>query len=154
MNRKKIFLVLSIIWMAIIFYMSNQPSSISSAQSGNFIELLKNTPIIGTVLKTLLESDSAQFVIRKSAHMLSYATLAVLWFMALHDNEKNIRKTSIIAFIITFIYACTDETHQLFIPGRSGEFRDVLIDSTGALIGLGIVYFITHKSRVNNKNTN
>lgn len=154
MTRNKKFLILSIIWMAIIFYMSNQPSNISSAQSGNLIELLKTTPIIGTVLKTLLESDSAQLVIRKSAHMLSYCTLAVLWIMALHDNDKGLIKTSIIAFIITFIYACTDEIHQLFIQGRSGEFRDVLVDSIGALIGLGIVYFIKHKSKINNKNTN
>lgn len=149
MNKKKIFLVLSILWMVIIFYMSNQPASISSAQSGSFIELLKNTPIVGTILAVLLESDAAQFVIRKSAHMFSYCLLAVLWFMAIHDSEKSLIKTAITAFIITFIYACTDEIHQLFIQGRSGEVRDVFVDSTGAIIGIGLTYFTNNLKRCN-----
>lgn len=37
------------------------------------------------------------------------------------------------------IYACTDEIHQLFVPGRSGQFRDVMIDSLGAFIGILIL---------------
>ena len=42
----------------------------------------------------------------------------------------------------TFLYACTDEIHQLFIEGRSGEIRDILVDSTGALIGMVLVGII------------
>ena len=41
-----------------------------------------------------------------------------------------------IAVGICFLYACTDELHQLFSSGRSGQFDDVLLDSIGALLGI------------------
>lgn len=34
--------------------------------------------------------------------------------------------------MIAVLYACTDEYHQLFVPGRSGQLRDVMIDAVGA----------------------
>ena len=37
------------------------------------------------------------------------------------------------------LYACTDEIHQLFVPGRSGMIRDVFIDSIGGIIGISII---------------
>ena len=30
----------------------------------------------------------------------------------------------------------TDEVHQLFVPGRSGQISDVILDSAGALAGV------------------
>ena len=42
----------------------------------------------------------------------------------------------------TFIYACIDEIHQLFIPGRGSQIRDVLIDSIGAIMGLIFINLI------------
>lgn len=146
--RKKIFLTLAILWMFVIFYMSNQPAHISSAQSSDAINLLSNVPVIGGAIDTMIANGTAQFVIRKSAHMFSYAILAIFWFMSIYDG-KSIKKTFITSLVITFIYACTDEVHQLFIPGRSGEIRDVLVDSTGAIIGLFIVVLVT--KFINNK---
>ncbi|MGL4912929.1 MAG: VanZ family protein [Romboutsia sp.] len=140
--RKKIFLLLAISWMGVIFYMSNQPASISSAQSGGVIEMLSTLPVIGNVIKAMTQNGTAEFVIRKSAHAFSYATLAVLCFMSMYDVNINLKKISIISFLVAFIYACTDEIHQLFVNGRSGEVRDVLVDSIGAFIGICIVYLI------------
>lgn len=127
--RKKTFLTLAILWMFVIFYMSNQPAHISSAQSSGAID-------------TMIVNGTAQFAIRKSAHMFSYAILAIFWFMSIYDG-KSIKKTFITSLFIAFIYACTDEVHQLFIPGRSGEIRDVLVYFTGAIIGLFIVVLVT-----------
>ena len=72
--------------------------------------------------------------------MFSYCILAIFLFMSVY--EDNIKKAIIIAFLCTFLYACSDEFHQLFIPGRSGEFRDVMIDSTGGIIGIVFTTFI------------
>ena len=47
-------------------------------------------------------------------------------------------KSGIISIVCVFIYAGFDEFHQLFIPGRSGSFSDVLIDLRGGIIGLFI----------------
>ncbi|MGL5714833.1 MAG: VanZ family protein [Paraclostridium sp.] len=138
-KNKKI-LILAIIWMMVIFYLSHQPAEISSNQSSGVIEILSNMPIIGGFISNLIEMEISQFIIRKSAHMIAYLLLAVLFFLSMYSKKTNILKISITAFIFTVIYACTDEIHQLFIPGRSGELRDVGIDSIGAFIGSGICY--------------
>ena len=138
--RRKFFLILAILWMCVIFYMSNQPAAISSAHSGGVINMISNIPVIGDLMKYLTSIHIGEFVVRKGAHMFSYFLLAVLLFMSVY--EKDIKKTIIIAFIGTFLYACSDEFHQLFIPGRSGEFRDVMIDSLGSTIGLILTGFI------------
>ena len=57
-------------------------------------------------------------------------------------QEKNNNSASKIlrrAVFIGFLYASTDEFHQTFVPGRSGEIRDILIDTFGVLLGALIV---------------
>ena len=125
--RKKICIALAIIWMGVIFYMSNQPASISSIHSGNTINIISKLPIIGNIMDYLTSINIGEFIVRKCAHMTEY---------------DNIKKAIIIAFLGTFLYACSDEFHQLFIPGRSGEFRDVMIDSTGGIMGIVFTTFI------------
>ena len=45
----------------------------------------------------------------------------------------------IISIVVCFVYACTDEFHQLFVDGRAGLFSDVIIDTIGATISFIIV---------------
>ncbi|CEK31598.1 acetobutylicum phosphotransbutyrylase [[Clostridium] sordellii] len=139
-KNKNIWVGSTIIWMGLIYYMSNQPASISSSQSGGFINMLSNLPIIGNTIKELMKIGIAEFLIRKSAHMFLYFTLAILIYMVF--KNINNRKAYLYSIIGCFIYACTDEIHQLFITGRSGEFKDVLVDTLGATIGLLIVFII------------
>lgn len=139
--KKKIFLGLTILWMIFIFYMSNQPSSISESQSGGFIDILCNIPVIGIVIKDLMKIGMAEFLIRKSAHMFLYFVLSILIYNAINKDGR--LKTYLLSLLLTALYACTDEFHQLFITGRSGELRDILVDSTGALIGLVLIFLIS-----------
>lgn len=138
--KKRIFMILAMVWMGIIFYMSNQPASISAQHSGGVVELLSNLPYIGSIVTYLMDIDIAEFLVRKSAHMLSYFILAALLFMYMYEVGKSIGKVVLIVIVLTFLYACTDEFHQLFIPGRSGEFRDVMIDTIGGIIGCSVMY--------------
>lgn len=43
----------------------------------------------------------------------------------------------------SFLYALTDELHQRFVPGRSGELRDVFIDTSGAFTGLVLLSIVS-----------
>jgi len=138
--RKKICILLTILWMGVIFYMSNQPATISSIHSGNTISIISKLPLIGNVMDYLTSINIGEFIVRKSAHIFSFCTLSILLFMSIYEN--NINKSAIISFLYTFLYACSDEFHQLFIPGRSGEFRDVMIDSMGGIIGILLISFI------------
>ena len=46
----------------------------------------------------------------------------------------------IMSITLSFLYACTDEIHQIFVPGRSAQFRDVLIDTLGAIFGCLLIH--------------
>ena len=67
--------------------------------------------------------------------MIEYLILMLLVLNALYQSGIRNKKLYIIGLIICFIYACTDEFHQSFLD-RTSKFTDVLIDSTGGLVGL------------------
>ncbi len=73
--------------------------------------------------------------IRKSAHFLIYASLGffVAWQSKLYGFDG--KKQTGIVLIFTFLYACSDELHQRFVPGRSGQWSDVCLDTIGAMTG-------------------
>lgn len=81
--------------------------------------------------------------VRKLAHATEYAILALLWFGALGSKPQ--------AVVIAFLYACTDEFHQLFVPGRAGLFTDVLIDTSGAAAVMLVVWLVCRVNKAFNK---
>lgn len=79
--------------------------------------------------------------LRKCAHASVYLVLSLLILNFLFICFKNKKIfNAIIAVFISFLYACTDEYHQLFVDGRTGQFIDVLIDTLGAVGGVVIFY--------------
>lgn len=148
-NKKRmIFGIFVILNCMTIFYFSNQVADDSSRQSSRIVETIsKIIPTIKTMQepdKTLLKQEVLTPIVRKSAHFSIYALLGFLTmnFMFTIENKK-IYQLIIYAFLFCFIYAITDEFHQFFILGRSAEIRDVLIDSLGALTGIGITTIVT-----------
>ena len=51
-------------------------------------------------------------------------------------KEFQLKHIAVIALIICCLYSISDEYHQTFVPGRSGEVRDVCVDTSGALLGV------------------
>ena len=49
-----------------------------------------------------------------------------------------------ISFILSILYATTDEIHQFFVPGRNMSFSDVILDAIGIFIA-STIYIITLK---------
>lgn len=132
-------------WMALIFFLSHQPAEISSGMSSGIAEKIK-VLIETTAPAAGIDADFLHTFVRKNAHFFAYLILGVLTFVALLQSEVKEVKAAFFAFGIAVLYAASDETHQLFIAGRSGEVRDVLIDSSGAAVGIGI-YFLVKKAR-------
>ncbi len=120
---------LIIIWMCFIFFMSNQPAEISDSQSIGIINILSKMGIDmnGTF------GDIANFIVRKCAHFIEYMILGFL-IINLLKNDFKLQHVLLFAIMGVFLYACTDEFHQLFVPGRSGNFRDVIIDTSGGAL--------------------
>lgn len=93
-------------------------------------------------------AESISFPVRKAAHMTEYAILGVLLTEAFDDRRRRrLLRSAGYAFLLTAAYASTDEIHQIFIPGREGSPRDVLIDSAGAAIGILILLFVNRRKR-------
>lgn len=68
---------------------------------------------------------------RKLVHFSVYALLALLWWRALRERMDP-RRAVLAGFLIASLYAATDEYHQTFVEGRSGNPLDWAIDTAGA----------------------
>jgi len=97
--------------MAVIFYFSSLPTA----------------GVIST-------NPTDRFYIYKSFHLIEYAVLGILLFIA----SRKIK----IAVPIAYLYSCTDEIHQFFTPSRTSKFTDTLVDLLGIFIGLTIFKFV------------
>lgn len=137
--------VLAIVWMCIIFAFSAQTKEESSAVS----ESLSYRMVSSTRFFFHWNLDDEQvreiantieYFVRKGAHMTEFAIMSILLFIWLGLWEMTLFRRGTMAFVITAVYAASDEFHQLFVPGRSGRVSDVLIDSSGALAG--VIVFI------------
>ncbi|WP_027626165.1 VanZ family protein [Clostridium lundense] len=130
LNYKILFkYLLVLLWMSAIFKFSADPADVSDGKSGLVIQLLTS---LGVDVNGIL-GNLTNFIVRKVAHFTEYFILSLLLINALKENY-NLNKTLKFAILITFLYACSDEFHQLFVPGRSGRFKDVLIDTSGGLL--------------------
>ena len=139
--KKTIFAVLLVFWMGFIFSMSCENAEKSSNTSGQTIRVvLSAVPEFEKQPEEVKINiiEKLQFIVRKSAHFIGYMILGIL-ASGLILQYENINKKYPLAFLICVIYAISDEIHQLFVPGRSGQVRDVLIDSAGSLLGIILV---------------
>ena len=60
-------------------------------------------------------------------------------------NSFNINNRFIISIILCILFACLDETHQIFTSGRTPLLLDILIDSIGSIVGIMIINYIIKK---------
>lgn len=134
MITKIIKITFLIIWMIIIFMFSSQTGSESQYVSD---ALINKTVCINNSCNF----DLVSFLIRKLAHFTLYFILGILVFI----NTKRSKEDIINSILFCIIYAFTDEMHQMFISNRSGELRDILIDSIGSYLGILLNYKLKRK---------
>jgi len=128
---KYVWATLSVLTAVLIFFSSSLEGDVSGEAS----------MALALVIQELFPFayDVLNFMVRKFAHFLVFAALA--FFTAnffkyfLHG-----RRIYLYAWIFATVYAVFDEIHQYFVPGRVCSVWDVLIDSTGAAVGVLIVY--------------
>ena len=132
---------LLIFQMLFIFIMSSFGHTSSDAQSNLFVDFIaQNFPHVRHGLENnLISLNTLIFLVRKTAHFTEYAILGSLFFLNLRSTFKH---PLIMSIFLSFFYACTDEIHQIFVPGRSAQVRDILIDTLGASFGATITYLI------------
>lgn len=152
--KKIIIHILLILWMSLIFLFSHQPATASDKVSNGVIDKIINTVKVisghefsDNELETI--SNYLIFPVRKLAHFTLYFILGILIYNTINLYHINNTKILLISILLCMIYACSDEIHQLFVLGRSGELRDVLIDTLGSSLGILIVSKIINRKQKN-----
>ncbi len=82
------------------------------------------------------------FFVRKAAHVTEYAVLTGLLFRALRSWVGAFWQRAALALAPAMIFAASDEFHQAFVASRNSSFGDVLVDWSGALLGLLICLLV------------
>lgn len=133
----RIFTAISIFIMIVIFVHSAMPAEMSSIESSVFERFVAS--ILGVA------PESVTFAVRKCAHFTEYLVLGLFMMLAAVNAKRGYSFiTGLITWVIGTCYAVSDEVHQLFVPGRSCELRDMCIDAAGILCGVLIVAGVRH----------
>jgi len=147
---RKIKLCLIILWMIVIFMFSNQKAVESSKLSDGLI--LRTVRIIEKINHKQYSDEEIlkRFIypVRKLAHVTIYFILGFLVYLYIKDLK--IDNKIIISILICVLYATSDEIHQLFILGRSGEVKDVLIDTLGSVLGILFLKILKSNKKIKN----
>jgi VanZ family protein len=138
------------LWMWLIF-----------TASGDSASFVHSSRIIGPILYWLFPQISPEatgiiiLCVRKGAHLTEYAVLALLLWRALRNSAARLTRPLVapgrshsgwnwnvarLSLLIVMLYAASDEFHQSFVPSRDAAVHDVLIDTTGALCGLLVLW--------------
>ncbi len=143
MLLRVLFLLTTVSIMALIFLLSHQSASLSSAVSGGFIEKIFTIfPFLqkGEELSVLVES--LQHIVRRLAHFAIFCALggSVTAFISTYKISGFLR--FLFGLIFCGLYAFSDEYHQKYIPGRSFQLSDILTDILGSAVGILLVLLI------------
>lgn len=138
MKKRFVFIVLVIVWTGVIFSFSLQPAEISSELSRSTGSWIMETffPYLEELVE---EMPTAQVefwhtILRKCGHFSEFFILGILSIITTCAWELRFKLPK--ALMICVMVASADETIQLFVPGRSGQISDVILDGVGALTGI------------------
>lgn len=148
---KYLFTILTLLIALTIFLFSSKTGT-ESRESSNFFSLnLVDKVTVGydelASWQQFRAEENLDELIRKLAHVCEFAGLSFFLRLTLESwfgpsrKTKKAWKLSLQTLLGGFLYACTDEIHQIFVPGRSAGLRDILIDTAGVILGLLVAIF-------------
>ena len=117
-----------------IFSNSLQIADVSEGASGRVLGILQG------ILRHLGLPGAADrltmHIVRKLAHFCEYLLEGFLLMLCLRVYTRHFFKHVSWPMLGGLLTALTDETIQLFVPGRSGQVTDIWIDFSGVMTGL------------------
>lgn len=156
-----VFLVLSVLWMGVIFGFSSNDAEKSTRQSNTVTRLVLG--ILNPDFDEMSQEQQDQLIskydgiIRKLAHFAAYTALGIFTYAAAGSVSWIPDRLYIpmsVSVPISVIFSCTDEFHQTMVDGRAGRISDILIDSSGVvfgtflcIVGLKLVIYKYRKNR-------
>lgn len=130
-----------------VFMMSSQDAEASKSTSGGLIAWFARRLYGGFSERSPEEQQAIvgayQHFVRKLAHFSVYAALGIVSTGAALTWERPAKTCRVAAALVfCFCFAASDEIHQRFVPGRSGQVSDVLLDFCGAAVGATLLLFV------------
>ncbi len=144
LRRLIVFALLSFGWMVVIFLFSGQNGELSGELSQGFLSSLLQFFRIDSDSMLAETLSHLHLVLRKGAHFCVYTVLAVLLGNAFLALPWKKRYQALLTIGISALYACSDEFHQYFVPGRAASLWDVGIDTLGAVLGMSFAYLVPY----------
>ena len=138
-HRKRLLLfgLLLLLIMLLIFYMSSK-SGEDSRRMSDFLSFSFLGRLFKRILPPLTENETTS--LRKYAHIFEFFCLGISSFLFFNElfwvSKRRLFKTDLMAFFWCFLYACSDEWHQTFVPERGGRISDLRFDGAGFLLGI------------------
>ncbi len=154
MNKKKLIFIgivaaIIIAWCTTIFHLSGMNSNNSNDASTGIVERVISKVLYATNEAGITDSHpdeekltkAAKLInapLRKVVHATVYFVLALLLLTIsrIIFGSKKYLLSCTITILLCFIFAMTDEYHQTFVDGRTGQMMDVMIDTAGACVGI------------------
>lgn len=131
-KRTILFLILTLIWMGIVFCFSAETAEVSKKTSLSVMEKIIEIFNINVVNKANFEAKLRSFA-HLTLFMMGGAFSCALFTVAVP------RRKYFNCIIFGIVYAFLDEMHQVFVPGRAFEYKDIFIDLIGFFIGVVII---------------
>ena len=143
--------IITLAVMVFIFVQSAMTADVSGAESGPVAVVVAQVmeravqvarparPVSFAVLVNLAER-----LVRKAAHFLEFLALGASLIATVRSVRPSLPlpRTALAAWLTGAAYAVSDEVHQRFVPGRSGQVTDVVLDAAGVLAGVGIACLV------------
>ena len=143
--HKVILVTLTVAMMVVIFCFSAEPAETSDRTSGFLVDGIVHIvcPDYDNLSPDAQSAvyNTLQLIVRKTAHFTEFAVLGLLLRLTLEAFRPG-KILSLWAWLFGTLYAATDELHQLLVSARSGQIRDVILDSCGVLAGVMVARII------------
>ena len=143
----KVFLILSVLYSMLIFYLSSRSSFGDAGSSSGLLDI----EFIRNIFHYLSSSDlnfllSPFYIFYKQpdklVHLILYAGFGILLYYTLKNSPNSTLRNHALLFaiIIGTVYGASDEFHQSFVPGRTASFWDLVADSTGVIMAQAVIF--------------
>jgi VanZ family protein len=128
-----------ILWAGVIFFLSS-----SMGAASNTSRIIR--PLLLWLFPDIIEPSiqAVHYYVRKTAHFTEYAILASLAVLTFKNSSREILKNwrYLFAVLLTALVATIDETNQSFLNSRTGAVEDVLLDISGGVTAVLLIFLL------------
>lgn len=129
-KNRLILFALSFVWLFILFYFSGQTGAVSNRLSRSIAQILLRV-LQNPFFEVPLDLGMINNALRDIAHFLVYFVLAIIMFVIYKQFKATKHYAAVLTIGTGMLIGISDELYQMFIPGRTSEWLDVLINILG-----------------------